>query len=254
MRTLEMSVLRILSVNTIFTEKNEISIRKNRASAAIVLKWEGETVYTDCKGMQVLSNATHPVFLPKGSCYEWRCCRAGRYTIVEFDTDFICEEIWGLTYTNVERLRQHLHALELECLHKKPHWRLRASGAVYEILYELLTAGEGEYTPSEKLEKIRPAVEYMTEHYNEELSNEALARMTDISTVYFRKIFTSAYGMPPMRYLHLLRIQKAKEMLRSDYGSLANVAASVGYPNVFHFSKAFKQIVGISPGAYAKGT
>ena len=203
--------------------------------------------------MHLVSNASHPVLLPKGSRYTWRCTQAGRYTIVEFDTDYVCEEIIGVSCTNVERFRQHLRGLELECLHKKPYWELKANAVVYEMLYELLTAGEGEYMPSKKLERIRPAVEYMTEHYNEELSNEALARLTDVSTVYFRKIFTAAYGMPPIRYLHTIRIQKAKEMLRSDYGSLSNVAASVGYPNVFHFSKMFKQMVGISPGAYAKG-
>ncbi len=254
MQGLEMSVLRILSVNTIFTEKHEISQRKNRKNAAIVLKWEGETVYSDCKGIHILSNATHPVLLPKGSCYEWHCSKAGRYTIIEFDTDFIGEKIIGLTCTNAERLRQRMQSLEVECLQNKPYWHLKANAVVYEILYELFTASEGEYTPSEKLEKIRPAVEYMTEHYNEALSNDILAGMTDISTVYFRKIFTAAYGMPPMHYLHTIRIQKAKEILKSDYGSLDNVAMSVGYPNVFHFSKTFKQIVGISPGAYAKGT
>ncbi|MBQ9784913.1 MAG: helix-turn-helix transcriptional regulator [Clostridia bacterium] len=248
-----MAVLRVLSVNTIFTEVNATAVRKKRENAALVLKWEGETVYADCRGERVLSNAAHPVLLPKGSDYEWRCTKAGWYTIVEFDTDFVCEQITGFACADAERMRQRFQALELESIRKKPYWQFKACGALYEMLYELFTTGSGEYTPSDKLEKIKPAVDYMIAHYNEALSNDLLAGLTGVSTVYFRKIFTAAYGMPPMHYLHRVRIQRAKEMLRSDYGTLSNVAASVGYPNVFHFSKAFKQIAGISPGAYARG-
>lgn len=252
MGELELSVLRVLSVNTIFTEKNATSIRKLRENAALLLKWEGETVYTDRNGTRVVSNLTHPVLLPMGSYYEWHCTQAGRYTIVEFDTDFRSEEIIRLSFQDGERLRQRMQALELDCLHKKPYWQFKACAAVNELLFWLLTAARAEYVPSEKLERIKPAVEYMALHFNEPLSNEDLARLSGVSTVYFRKLFTAAYGISPIHYLHRIRIEKAKEMLRSDYGTLSNVATSVGYPNVFHFSKAFKQLVGTSPGAYAR--
>ena len=46
--------------------------------------------------------------------------------------------------------------------------------------------------------------------------------------------------------------EKAKEMLQSDYGTLSDIAAGVGYSSVFHFSKMFKGVTGISPGSYAK--
>lgn len=252
MPVLDMAVLRVLSINTVFTELNATAERKKRENAALLLKWEGETVYSDYKGERILSNATHPVLLPKGSRYEWKCTKAGWYTVIEFDTDFESEAIIGLTCADSDRLLLRLRALELESLREKPYWQFKACGALCELLYELFTVGAGEYTPHEKLEKIKPAVDYMTAHYNESLSNDFLASLTEVSTVYFRKIFTAAYGMSPIHYLHRLRIQKAQEILKSDYGTLYNVAASVGYPNVFHFSRAFKQIVGVSPGAYAK--
>lgn len=252
MSELEMSVLRVLSVNTIFTEKHATAHRNERQNTALVLKWEGETVYTDASGACILSNATHPVLLPRTSRYRWECTRAGRCTIVEFDTDFASEKIIGWEISDSERLLQSTRNLELECLHKKPYWHYRACATVNKMLYEILTAASGAYVPSDKLGKIKPAVDYMAAHYNEELSNEFLAGLTEVSTVYFRKLFTAAYGMPPMQYLAHMRIEKAREMLKSDYGTLSGVAASVGYPNVFHFSKAFKQQTGISPGAYAK--
>ena len=76
--------------------------------------------------------------------------------------------------------------------------------------------------------------------------------MTGLSCVYFRKLFTRLMGQAPMAYVHGLRIQKAKEMLRSDFGTIAEVADAVGYCNVYHFSKMFKQQTGLSPGQYSK--
>ena len=227
MQSFEMAVLCVLSINTIFTEYNATAERKKRENAALLLKWEGETVYSDYRGERILSNATHPVFLPKGSRYEWRCTKAGWYTIIEFDTDFESEGIVGLAYADTERLLQRFRALEPEALRKRPYWQFKACGAVNEMLYELFTAGAGEYTPPDKREKIKPAVDYMTAHYNENLTNDFLASLTEVSTVYFRKIFTAAYGMSPIHYLHRVRIQKAQEILKSDYGTLSNVAASV---------------------------
>lgn len=61
-------------------------------------------------------------------------------------------------------------------------------------------------------------------------------------------------SMPPIRYLHALRIQRAKDILSSDYSSIGLVAESVGYGSVYHFSKMFKLYTGISPTAYARQT
>ena len=42
-------------------------------------------------------------------------------------------------------------------------------------------------------------------------------------------------------------IKKAKEMLKSDYGSITDIAQSLGYFNIYDFSRAFKNIYHISP-------
>ena len=44
--------------------------------------------------------------------------------------------------------------------------------------------------------------------------------------------------------------QQAKEMLRSDYGSLADVAFSLGYSNIYDFSRDFKKHTGVPPSKY----
>ena len=44
--------------------------------------------------------------------------------------------------------------------------------------------------------------------------------------------------------------EKAKQMLRSDYGSLSHVALSLGYANLYDFSRDFKKHTGIAPSKY----
>ena len=57
-------------------------------------------------------------------------------------------------------------------------------------------------------------------------------------------------GVSPISYVHDLRIQKAKEMLRSDYDSLSSVAQSLGYLNLYDFSRDFKKHTGVAPSKY----
>ena len=60
-----------------------------------------------------------------------------------------------------------------------------------------------------------------SEGYRGKLTNDALADESGLSTVYFRKLFKQVYGISPMQYASDFRIAKAKEMLQSDYGTVA---------------------------------
>ena len=84
------------------------------------------------------------------------------------------------------------------------------------------------------------------------ISNDSLAALCGVSTVYFRKLFTAAYGIPPMRYLKNVRINKAKELLIGDADSISAISENTGFGSVYAFSKAFKAETGVSPSGYVK--
>lgn len=249
----ELVIRRVISSNSMHHEAGAGSTRENRPYTGLMLRVEGETEYL-FDNKRLLSNLTHPVILPKGSSYRWRCLERGECFYVEIDTDLTAKHPIGFCIQDPERLRALLLRIKLVCLQRAPHWQLCARALCYEALHLLFSADAtaSPYLPSKTSEKIRPALLYLHTHYQEESTNDTLAALCGLSTVYFRKLFTSATGCSPIRYLQRLRVQKAKELLQGDYGTLAEIAAAVGYADVFHFSKTFKSVTGISPGSFAK--
>jgi len=114
----------------------------------------------------------------------------------------------------------------------------------------LLNAVPARYTPGEKHRKIAPALDFIVKNPQLHPSNEQLAKLCKMSTVYFRKTFTEATGVSPIAYTRNLRIKKAREMLRSDYGSITDIALSLGYNNIYDFSRDFKKHTGVPPTKY----
>jgi AraC-like DNA-binding protein len=107
---------------------------------------------------------------------------------------------------------------------------------------------EDEIQSSRRL--VRQSVRYIHEHYGEEIALPDVANRMLISPNYLSKIFSVEMGKPFSRYLLEYRIEQAKKLLREDFVKVYEVAAKVGYADVVHFSKVFKQITGMSPNKY----
>lgn len=95
---------------------------------------------------------------------------------------------------------------------------------------------------------VEQIVNYFEEHYSEKISLDRIAENMYLSTFYISKIFKSETGDAPIRHLINIRLERAKEILEdSPRLSIKEVAARVGYEDVYHFSKQFKKHYGVSP-------
>jgi len=81
---------------------------------------------------------------------------------------------------------------------------------------------------------------------------ERLAAETAMSRSVLHDRFVHFVGQPPMQYLTHWRMQVAAGLLRDTPSKLVEVALEVGYESEAAFSRAFKRIVGMSPGAWRK--
>lgn len=101
-------------------------------------------------------------------------------------------------------------------------------------------------------EDMRPAIEYLMEHFREEISVEDLARLSHLSKSYFMSCFKKAAGVSAMEYLAQLRIHAACEALSGGDERVSEIAYRCGYGNLSNFNRQFKRIAGCSPKEYRK--
>jgi len=80
---------------------------------------------------------------------------------------------------------------------------------------------------------------------------ERLAREVGLSRSVLAERFTEMVGQPPMQYLALWRMQLASRLLLEG-GHVTAVASAVGYESEAAFSRAFKKLVGQTPGTWRK--
>lgn len=244
-----MTIKKIYSVSTMYTERNAGAKRKNRPMWALVIKHEGETRYTS-DGKVYISNINNIAILPKGSDYDWCCTKAGHFSIVEFECEETYRGIFSFNVRNGEQYHKTVKKMEIRRTLKRTAYKLDELRDLYGIISALLKKDDGKYMPSEKEKKILPAIEYIAENYNKRIYNDDLASVTGLSTVYFRKLFKNVMGMSPTGYIQSVKMGKAEKMLQSDYSSVTDIAYSLGYNNVYEFSRDFKKYVGISPSKY----
>lgn len=105
---------------------------------------------------------------------------------------------------------------------------------------------------SHENESIIEIQEWMQSCYPRDISLEIIAAEFDISMRTLNRNFKKATGKSPMQYLQQIRIDNAKELLKTTNLSVAEVAFSVGYPDSSYFSALFKRLISLSPKEYRR--
>lgn len=86
--------------------------------------------------------------------------------------------------------------------------------------------------------------------FSDALANMELADVAGLAPRTFLRRFHAATGYTPATYVQNLRIEKARGALERSGDSAAVIAWSVGYQDISAFSRVFKSITGLTPGAY----
>jgi len=94
------------------------------------------------------------------------------------------------------------------------------------------------------------SIEYIKNHYNSEITLEEVAGYICVSSYYFSKIFKEVTGKNYVDYITELRIEKAKEMLKSGELSIKDICFEVGYNDPNYFSRVFKKVEGVTPSEF----
>lgn len=94
------------------------------------------------------------------------------------------------------------------------------------------------------------AKQYIGEHYHEAMTLEDIAAQVELSPYYFSKLFKEQTGTTFIEYLTEVRIQCAKDLLKTTRLSLKEICFKAGYRDPNYFSRVFKKNTGRSPSDY----
>jgi AraC-like DNA-binding protein len=124
---------------------------------------------------------------------------------------------------------------------------------------KLVYADSGEEAlPAEKPEEIaciRKAKEFTLAHFfNETLDRETVAAQVGLHPTYFGKVFKMETGVHYAEYLTEIRIEKAKELLRTTQKNVTEIAYETGFSSQSYFSTVFKKKTGLTPKQYMNQT
>lgn len=107
-----------------------------------------------------------------------------------------------------------------------------------------------ELQPDVSIPWLQKGKEYMDIHFAGGITVEGVSAHAGVDRTHFAKQFRKAYGLSPVQYIQQLKMNQAKRLLVQTPLTLTEVAHSVGYPDLFSFSKAFKKQVGQPPNRY----
>lgn len=99
-------------------------------------------------------------------------------------------------------------------------------------------------------EQVRRAETFMRRNFARELPIDALASHVSMSPRNFIRRFKEATGHVPGKYLQMLRISIAREMLEDGARSIQTISSAVGYEDVAFFRALFKRLTGMTPAQY----
>ena len=115
------------------------------------------------------------------------------------------------------------------------------------LLSRNLSGNMPDPVPRKMADQLRALRADMLLHPEAEWSNEKMAHRLGLSVSRLYPLYRRMFSISPGQDLILMRVEKAKNMLLQGE-SVARTAEAMGYTNIYHFIRQFKQITGSTPG------
>jgi AraC-like DNA-binding protein len=158
-----------------------------------------------------------------------------------------CEAFWSQGVVDphilitLRRILQLFRKGELDPLLEK--------SLIYDLLWRMKNKIDSRICPV-KLNWVDRVKEYLELHYTENIRIEDAAHLVGMHRSHLYVAFQREYGCSPMQYLQKVRMDKAAQMLKETLLSITEIALSLGYPELYSFSRSFAKYYGSPPKTY----
>lgn len=127
--------------------------------------------------------------------------------------------------------------------------------AIYQLLDTLVSAGEPVARAESTLREeamIKRGIEYINQHFDEQLTLDEVARHSGMSYSWFSRLFKKVSRYNFKEYLTQVRLNKARTLLRDTQTPITTICHSCGFQQHKYLIAAFKKYCGLTPTEYRK--
>lgn len=214
---------------------------------ALSYRFSGE-ITLSAGGVRVRSTPDTVTFTPKGMPYTTAIREDTHMIVVHFrlDADVNANVPFVLPAVGTDLGEQFLRLKEAYRISDPLNPECMA------ILYRLLATLEKMGVSQSKIplcvSRAREILEWR--FCDAELSLTAVAQAVGVSDSYLRRAFRASYGEAPLEHLLHLRIRHAKDLLQSEFYTVAEIAARCGFHSTGYFIQCFRKQTGETPNAF----
>ena len=140
---------------------------------------------------------------------------------------------------------------------RKEYYQELVRAALHDFWFRLLRVMPVNQEPGQMqnrrismLSDFQNLLSYMEDHADSSITLEKAAEMMHFSPSHFSKVFKQLIGIGFVKYLNIIRITQASELLIHSDSTITQIAYSCGFQNVRTFHRVFKEITGMTPTEY----
>lgn len=210
-----------------------------RRCAAINAPLSGRAILR-CGSQCLPLDGAHPLLIPRGADYRVEFLEDSEYLLFCFQAEGMSAQTEPLPALDGEVLLGCHRRMEEALTRRAPGDGCRATSELYALL-GLMAAQSARPDPAEQ------AAELIRLSYADPAFRcGSLHRALCLSDARLRALFVARYGQTPRRYLEALRMRQAQLAL-DEQRPVGETARSVGYADVFQFSRAYRRFFGRAP-------
>ena len=175
--------------------------------------------------------------------FDLRCAQTNYFETVDFSY---------LKHIGITPKLKELFSTVVDSGGNKPSERLSISSAIASIVSIFLDGCNYSRNTPEENDETDKVITFIKKNYYENFTLPSLAEMAKLSQNHFAKKFKEKVGHPPLKYINILRLERAKFLLEHTEKPINTVMEEVGFWDSAHFSKLFKTETGYSPSKFRK--
>ena len=187
-------------------------------------------------------------FLPKGPTKQYDVLRHERGECIDvfFDTDMpVSEDAFVKSVAANEKVGNLFKRMFAVWVSKEKGYYFESVSLLYRIFAEMQ---KDTTKPNRHKLKIAPAMDMIhSDFLKRDFSLSELAAICKMGESYFQKLFKEIYGISPKKYIILLKINHACDLLRLERYTVTRIAELCNFSDVYFFSRQFKEYMGITP-------